>query len=73
MSNSAQPFNLPVPSARQRTEQGGWQAAGAPDAIGAAYLHPNPAGGMVRLTKESNPFDGIGDGVIEGAVLTVEL
>ena len=28
---------------------------------------------MVRLTKESNPFDGIGDGVIEGAVLTVEL
>jgi hypothetical protein len=35
--------------------------------------HPNPAAGMVRLTKESNPFDGIGDGVIKGAVLTVEL
>ena len=34
--------------------------------------HPNPAAGMVRLTKESNPFDGIGDGVIKGAVLTVE-
>jgi hypothetical protein len=60
-------------SARQRTKQGSRQAAGAPVAIGAAYLHPNPAGGMVRLTKMSNPFDGIGDGVIEGAVLTVEL
>jgi hypothetical protein len=28
---------------------------------------------MVGLTKETNPFDGIGDGVIKGAVLTVEL
>ncbi len=28
---------------------------------------------MVGLTKETNPFDGIGNGVIEGAVLTVEL
>ena len=60
-------------SARERTEQWSRQAAGAPVAIGAAYLHPNPAGGMVSLTQESNPFDGIGDGVIEGAVLTVEL
>ena len=59
-------------SAWQRTEPGSRQAAGAPVAIGAAYLHPNPGAGMVRLTKESNPFDGIGDGVIKGAVLTVE-
>ena len=60
-------------SARQRTEQWSRQAASAPVAIGAAYLHPNPAGGMVGLTKETNPFDGISDGVIKGAVLTVEL
>ena len=60
-------------SARQRTEQGSRQAAGAPVAIGAAYLHPNPTGGMVGLAKESNPFDGIRDGVIKGAVLTVKL
>ena len=60
-------------SARQRTKQWSRQAAGAPVAIGAAYLYPNPAAGMVGLTKESNPFDGIGDGVIKGAVLTVEL
>jgi hypothetical protein len=25
---------------------------------------------MVRLIKETNPFDGISDGVIKGAVLT---
>ena len=60
-------------SARQRTEQWSRQAAGAPVAIDAAYLHPNQAGWMVGLTKETNPFDGIGDGVIKGAVLTVEL
>jgi len=60
-------------SARQGTKQGSRQAAGAPVAIDAAYLYPNPAGGMVGLTKETNPFDGIGDGVIKGAVLTVEL
>ena len=60
-------------SARQRTEQRSRHAAGAPVAVAAAYLHPNPAGGMVRLTKESNPFDGISDGVIKGVVLTVEL
>jgi hypothetical protein len=28
---------------------------------------------MVRLAKETNPFDGIGDGVVKGAVLTIEL
>jgi len=28
---------------------------------------------MVGLTKETNPFDGIGDGVIEGAVVAIEL
>jgi hypothetical protein len=28
---------------------------------------------MVRLAKESNPFDGISDGIIKGAVLTVKL
>ena len=60
-------------SAWQRTKQGSRQAASAPVAIGAAYLYPNPAAGMVGLTKESNPFDGIGDGVIKGAVLTVKL
>jgi len=49
------------------------QAASAPVAIAAAYLHPNQAGWMVGLTEETNPFDGISDGVIEGAVLTVEL
>ena len=60
-------------SAWQRTKQGSRQAASAPVAIGAAYLYPNPAAGMVGLTKETNPFDGIGDGVIKGAVLTVKL
>jgi hypothetical protein len=28
---------------------------------------------MVGLAKKTNPFDGISDGVIKGAVLTVEL
>ena len=28
---------------------------------------------MVGLTEETNPFDGIGDGVIEGAVVAIEL
>jgi hypothetical protein len=28
---------------------------------------------MVRLTKETNPFDGISYGVIEGAVVAIEL
>ncbi len=73
MSALKQKVVRPCSSARQRTEQWSRQAAGAPVAIGAAYLHPNPAGGMVRLAKETNPFDGISDGVIKGAVLTVKL
>jgi hypothetical protein len=28
---------------------------------------------MVGLTKKTNPFDGVGDGVIKGAVVAVEL
>lgn len=60
-------------SARQRTEQRPRHAAGAPVAIAAAHLHPDQAGGMVGLAEIADPGDGISDGVIKGAVLTVEL
>jgi hypothetical protein len=49
------------------------QAAGAPVAIAAAYIHPDQAGWMIGLAKKTNPFDGISDGFIKGAVLTVKL
>lgn len=59
--------------AEKGTDEGSWQAAGAPVAISRGHIHPDQVGGMVGIRQGFHPGNRISDRLIETAVLPIQL